>query len=295
MFCFFVFVADSFAFFFFVYMHIFLPLVFFPFSFYFFSFFSPSPSSFPLLLLSIFHSLPSYSLSTNLLLSSFFRSFSPSPIVLSFLFRFPCSSPLYCHVILLVWHKLVLRCYQYKVYWSFIIPPILFSETCRCYQRLTTNWFNYPPYVNYSISEGIAGIFPPLLKSAVSYCCQTCQQWNGESYIDFNLNARDNPAQQESENLLKQQIDNETDISFPVYGWKTQDLYKNQYPYTPFIESPGHVFIVISEETDSLVKALIISIFDTWPVVLLTFVFATLSGVIIWLIVCLLSLLFHWI
>lgn len=150
---------------------------------------------------------------------------------------------------------------------------------------MTTNWYSYPPYTNASEASEPGGIFPSLVKHAISYCCRTCQEWGGESYVDFETTFDGHSSMKLDETTVKRHVEDEADISFPLYGFKIQDMYKNSFPYTPFVESPGMVFVVIQEEQETVIKALILTIFQTWPVVLLTLVLAILSGAIIWALV----------
>ena len=59
----------------------------------------------------------------------------------------------------------------------------VFTETCRCRRRLTTNWRNFPPYVNVTSLNDIGVIIPKLLVQVVDQCCGWCREHNRSVYI----------------------------------------------------------------------------------------------------------------
>ena len=105
------------------------------------------------------------------------------------------------------------------------------------------------------------------------------------SQLDFKLNGNNQTAQQTTDEHLRENIDNQTDFSFPVIGFKLQDSYKGGLGYSPFVESGGVAFVVytdISGVTDVMFSALL----ACWPVVLVPFIMAYVAGVCIWMLVC---------
>lgn len=73
-------------------------------------------------------------------------------------------------------------------------------------------------------------------------------------------------------------------ISFPVYGDMKDTTYQN-YPYIPVVEAPGVVFIMTNEDPSNAAKAVMDAVFQGWPVLVLTLLMASLSGIIIWALV----------
>lgn len=159
----------------------------------------------------------------------------------------------------------------------------MFTETCRCRPHLTTNWRNYPPYVNVTFLSTPGIIIPKLLTGVISECCGECLD-HGQSKLDFTRNGNNGTAQQNSSEDLLQNIDGQTDFSFPVIGYKLQDSYKGGLGYAPFVESAGIAFVVYTDNSgvkDAMFDALI----ACWPVVVLPVVMAYIAGVLVWLLV----------
>lgn len=166
-----------------------------------------------------------------------------------------------------------------------------FSDTCRCFKRITTNYRIFSPYNSVSISKNLksinmSGMIPEILNNLTIECCQTCQA-HGKSFVDFVQNGKNMSAFQHNEMDVQALIDDTNDLSFPVYGWKWQDRYQEVYRYIPLVESPGFAFLLIQPETDSPLRAIVSSIIATWPYLLITLMMALLAGIVIWFLVCL--------
>lgn len=163
------------------------------------------------------------------------------------------------------------------------------SETCRCNRRISTNYRIFPPYNDVELSKDLtkvnmSGMIPQLLNNLVMECCGTCEA-HGMSYVDFVFNGQKQPAYQHNENDVVERIDDSNDLSFPVYGWKWQDTYAERYRYIPLVESPGFAFLLRKPDTDSPLKAVLKSIFETWPYLLIVNLMALIAGIIIWFLV----------
>lgn len=107
--------------------------------------------------------------------------------------------------------------------------------TCRCHAHLPTNWFSHPPYVRddtktkvnestfNNVVTDIKGIFPPILHAAVKECCAECA-------IDSPLDFRKTGAKKEGLIQVKENINNNSYISFPIGGIKGQTSYQGHGP-----------------------------------------------------------------
>lgn len=162
-------------------------------------------------------------------------------------------------------------------------------ETCKCNRRISTNYRIFPPYNGAELSKDLkkvnmSGMIPQLLNSLVLECCETCES-HDRSFVDFVLNGQMEPAYQNNENDVVERIDDSNDLSFPVYGWKWQDTYAERYRYIPLVESPGFAFLLRQPDTDSPLKAVLKSIFETWPYLLIANMMALTAGGIIWFLV----------
>lgn len=159
----------------------------------------------------------------------------------------------------------------------------MLTETCRCRPHLTTNWRNYPPYVNLSSLSSPGIIIPKLLTGVISECCGQCLA-HGESKLDFTRNGNNEIAQQNSSENFLRNIDGQTDFSFPVIGYKLQDSYKGGLGYAPFVESAGVAFVVYTD-TSGVKDAMFDALIACWPVVVIPVVMAYIAGVLVWLLV----------
>ena len=81
-----------------------------------------------------------------------------------------------------------------------------------------------------------------------------------------------------------QNINGQTDFSFPVIGYKLQDSYKGGLGYAPFVESAGVAFVVYTD-TSAVKDAMFDALIACWPVVLIPLVMAYIAGVLVWLLV----------
>jgi len=179
----------------------------------------------------------------------------------------------------------VLLAYLY-LSWSSLSSP----DTCRCFKRITTNYRIFSPYNSVQISPDLkkvnmSGMIPEILNNLTVECCQTCKS-HGLSYVDFVQNGRNMSAFQHNEMDVIDLIDDSNDLSFPVYGWKWQDRYQGIYRYIPLVESPGFAFLLLAPDTESPFRAILRSIFETWPYILITVVMALIAGIIMWFMVC---------
>ena len=172
---------------------------------------------------------------------------------------------------------------------------LLFSETCRCFKRITTNYRVFTPYVGVprssaNLSAGannMTGIIPDFLNDLVVSCCASCSL-HGSSFVDFNLNGKNAPAHQRDDKSLKAAIDHNTDLNFPIYGWKGMDTYSAYYRYTPLVESPGVAFIIMLGE-DGAFRQITKALSEVLPFGLLCVVLALLAGIIVWFLVSLIT------
>lgn len=159
----------------------------------------------------------------------------------------------------------------------------MFTETCRCRPHLTTNWRNYPPYVNVTSLSTPGIIIPKLLTGVISECCGDCLD-HGESKLDFTCNGNNGTAQRNSSEDLLQNIDDQTDFSFPVIGYKLQDSYKGGLGYAPFVESAGVAFVVYTD-TSGVKDAMFDALIACWPVIVIPLAMAYIAGVTVWILV----------
>ena len=130
------------------------------------------------------------------------------------------------------------------------------TETCSCKTIFTANWWKLTPYTD--LKNGtITGIFPLILEKAIEMCCRDCAK---QSLPEIEFLGMKNGVLEVNEN-----IGDDTDFHFPIYGTKSQSSYGDGLPYIPFVKSPGAAFIISSaneyNESDRVMKI----VFNTWP------------------------------
>lgn len=155
------------------------------------------------------------------------------------------------------------------------------AETCRCYKRFTTSWYAFQPYVQSSKNDTQSGLIPPILSKLVVTCCKTCKS-HGASYVDLNSNGFDQSAELPNSHRLKSSIADPTDFFFPVYGFKDQSHFAEEFGYHGLVESPGMAYIVNTNSHDDMPNAVLMKVVSCWPAMALLFMITYLAGLIIW-------------
>ena len=107
--------------------------------------------------------------------------------------------------------------------------------------------------------------------------------------LDFTRNGNNRTAQQSTVEDFRQNIDEQTDFSFPVIGNKLQDTYKGGLGYAPFVESAGVAFIVYTD-TSNVKEAMFSALLACWPVVAIPLIMAYIAGFSVWVLVSLLGI-----
>ena len=115
-------------------------------------------------------------------------------------------------------------------------------------------------------------------------CCQSCRT-HGQSYVDFDFNGKGQPSRQPIEEALRLNINHDTDLSFPVYGYKLQDRFRHEFGYTGIIESPGIAYVINTKFGNEIPTSLLSSILACWPLALISVLLAYISGFTIWAVV----------
>ena len=164
-----------------------------------------------------------------------------------------------------------------------LFPFPVSIETCRCHKHLTTNWRNYPPYVNLMSLSSPGVIIPRLLEEVINECCGECHA-HGKSELDFSRSGNNGTSEQNRSEYLLENIDNQTDFSFPVNGYRLQNSYRGGLGYSPFVESAGVAFLTFQDSSDAK-HAMFVTLEACWPVVVLSLVMAYIAGLIMWLLV----------
>ena len=75
----------------------------------------------------------------------------------------------------------------------------------------------------------------------------------------------------------------------PLYGKMVHVKFltaRGNMPYFPVIETPGVIYIQSNKQVDGNTgSAVLNAVLQVWPVLVLTFVMAALSGIVMWILV----------
>ena len=124
----------------------------------------------------------------------------------------------------------------------------------------------------------------------VDKCCGSCDEYD-RTVVDFKTDGLGKKSGKNSSRFLLESLDTSTDFTFPVHGNSLQDSYKGGYGYVPVIESSGVAFIVNPNVRDTQ-STMFASVISCLPVLLLPMVTASAAGIIIWILVSVVCLVF---
>lgn len=154
-----------------------------------------------------------------------------------------------------------------------------YSPDEKCDQGLPfyASWQFYGPYAKPSASPktGVEGIFPHLINQMLQECCNSSAQV---------IKGKISDTVRETESDLDYPHD-AYDLSFPVTGTSLEDKYFKDMPYTPFVQAPRVALLVGANTEQVETTQLLNTVFKAWPILVFILVAATLSGIIIWLLV----------
>ncbi|XP_031571660.1 uncharacterized protein LOC116305827 isoform X3 [Actinia tenebrosa] len=159
----------------------------------------------------------------------------------------------------------------------------VYGKTCRCPKVLYTNYWNYQPYTRKLSSGAIGGLFPEIVFKMTEWACGVCTNGHGKTMINTLANGKGRASFKSSNIDLLNDIDDVPEISFPVHGTKYMSKYGGSYKYVHLIDSPGIAFITVAEPPDSSSLAVMQSIFDCFPLLLIALSMAFMAGVVIWI------------
>ena len=160
-------------------------------------------------------------------------------------------------------------------------------ETCKCPEVVSTSYYKLPPYT-YEENGKMNGMFVNILKDMVPFICWTCHRLNGatNTTVNFKVNGRNYYAERPTELKAIQQIDQFTDVTFPVVGTQYLDEYLS-YPYIPVIQHPGVVLIGRDKSINEVVIDILRRICILWPLLVISLLLMITIGFSVWFLVSL--------
>ena len=122
---------------------------------------------------------------------------------------------------------------------------------------------------------------PDLIQTA----CGICENSYGRTIVRFDSNGKGSPAQKLNMVDVQNDVEDVPQISFPVNGIMDDTKYLKDYVFVPILESPGVAFITLRNSNGGA-QVIMASVFQCWPVVLVSMLLAYLSGALMWAVVC---------
>ena len=169
---------------------------------------------------------------------------------------------------------------------SLIIPLFTFIETCRCPPMVSSNFYLLSPYLSKDANNTLSGVFGKILDDAIHFMCGTCNTPSGlvNTKLDKSRNGRGGFAEKTSELKTLNEIDQFTDLSFPIIANTLSDEMVG-YPFVPLVAHPGVVAIVRDKDINEIVIDMIVMIVGIYPLLLLNLLMMVTAGFLVWMLV----------
>lgn len=151
------------------------------------------------------------------------------------------------------------------------------DEKCNLSIPFSASWQFYGPYAKppKSSKTGVEGIFPHLINQMLHECCSS-------SVYVAKGKISDTVRETESDLDFPHEA---YDLSFPVTGTSLEDKYFKDMPFIPLVQAPRVALLVGANTEEVKTTQLLDTVLKAWPILVFILVAATLSGIIIWLLV----------
>lgn len=149
---------------------------------------------------------------------------------------------------------------------------------CAKGQQISVFWWSHEPYISSTEDyhredeihkNGLSGMFPVILDRVLRHCC----------HVNTTLNYKkthDGPGSLDSILAL-----NQFDVIIPV-GTEVQASTVRRLPFAIILESPGVAVLIRGNLSGT---QLLLSVLQGWPILVFILISASLTGVVIWLVV----------
>ena len=153
------------------------------------------------------------------------------------------------------------------------------DEKCDGGIPMAAAWQYYGPYAKptkmHPGQTGVEGIFAHLINKMLHVCCNSSTTVKYGKVVD-------------SIRTLERQLDDPNtayDLSFPITSTSVEDVTFKDVPYIPFVQAPRVALLVRDTSELNKTSQLLRTVLKAWPILIFIIVAATLSGIIIWLLV----------
>ena len=163
-----------------------------------------------------------------------------------------------------------------------------FADTCRCPKLLSSARISLPPLTN----EDNLKIIPQLVDEAITSCCGNCSGKHGISYVDWQQDALNNTSVKYSREEALQAIANGTHLALPIFNDEFElqgDIYNSEYVFVPILNT-RNVLVFMKNPTkkelgNAASSVITSSLWEQWPLLLLSTVITILAGIVFWILV----------
>lgn len=158
------------------------------------------------------------------------------------------------------------------------ISHLSVDEKCSRGLPLSAAWQYYGPYVRPGMRDGkvaVEGIFPHIINKMLHVCCNSSTTVKYGKIFD-SIRGLEGQLNQPKTAY---------DFSFPVTGKSLGDESFKDLPYIPIVQAPRVALLVRDKTENTKTAQLMNTVFKAWPILIFILVAATLSGIIIWLLV----------
>jgi hypothetical protein len=138
-------------------------------------------------------------------------------------------------------------------------------------------------------NKRLSGVFYQILDEMIQFTCGHChraslKENNHKSVLDMYKNGRSSYSLKANEFRVILNIDDHTDLSFPIVGTKNQRYFMG-YPYISLVSYPGVVILVKDKSLNEIVASKVLSLLSVWPLVVLMFLMSIVMGLLVWFLV----------
>eukprot|EP00795_Rhopilema_esculentum_P002629 gene2630-826_t len=163
---------------------------------------------------------------------------------------------------------------------------IHYGNTCRCPKLLSSARIPLLPLAN----EDNLKIIPQLVDEATTSCCGNCSGRHGISYVDWQRDALNNTSIKYSREQALQAIANGTHLALPIFNDEFElqgDIHSSEYVFIPILNT-RNVLVFMKNPTrkelgNAASSVIISSLWEQWPLLLLSTVITILAGIVFWI------------
>ena len=121
-----------------------------------------------------------------------------------------------------------------------------------------------------------------MIESIILEACGSCKNYK-QSIFHLFQSLSGLPTNKKTEKELKNSVNNEVDVSFPIYAYKDRTEIIPGTSVVQIIPSPG-CSLIARDETNmvGVVDKMILGILQVWPLLLVCYSIATLFGILVW-------------